>query len=289
MNKDFFYRISADTPVGDKLKKLINEAVAADQAAHDLAESVGAVGWSPDLFNDYGGISVFEFPKNVCPDKWMYTLAKSENGINWYAPRVEVTTEPKLTEVALELKDQYDYIVSSVDNTFRQVAINFSREELVKLSGMKLHGHPLDWFVREKLITKKEQARLELGESPESVIITEDQSLMVQLHTTLSEAQMLATALEPLRFRMVSHVEGNCKAVQLYKRMQALPVIPCGTLNSIIGIVGKEYQAGIAFADSFVYVRCHEDLTTVGVQPVSSEEFFSVVNVMKNKNVVAQA
>lgn len=289
MNKDFFYRISTDTLVGDKLKKLINEAAVVEQAAHNLAESVGAVGWSPDQFNDYGGISVFEFPDNACPDKRTYTLVKSENGIDWYVPRVEVTTEPKQIDIALGLKDNFGYIVSGVDKTFRQVAMMLSREELVKLSGIELHGHPLEWFVREKLITKEELMRLETGESPEAVIITEDQSLMVQLHTTLFEARMLASALEPLRFRMVSHVKGSRKAVQLYKQMQSLPVIPCGMLNSILGIVGKEYQAGIAFVDGFVYIHCHEKLSTVGVQPVSNEEFFSVVNATTHTNVIAQA
>lgn len=289
MNNDFFYRIKTDTPIGKKLKKLMVEVSKVELAAHNLAESVGAVSWGPDVFNDYGGISVFEFKNNVCPDKRMYTLVKSENGIDWYAPRIEVNTEPKLTEVALGLKGHYGYIVSDVEKTFRQVSMKFSREEQVKLSGIELHGHPLEWFVREKLITKEEQIRLEMGESPESVIITEDQSLMEQLHTTLSETRMLVSALDQLRFRMVSHVKGNRKAVQLYKQMYSLPVIPCGTLNSIIGIVDKEYQAGIAFVDDFVYVRCHEKLINVFVQPVSGEEFSSVMNAIINTNVVAQA
>lgn len=280
--KEQYYLIPKQSPVGEKLEKLVRQCNEAEAEADKLAKELGAIAYSPDIFNDFGGITALEFPSNRVPDKRIYTLYQNENGVNWYGPKVEVTVKPMPIATAELLKGKYGYIVDDKEKTFQEVAMAFSREEIVQISGMKFSGQPLSKFVKDKLISKEEMMRLECGEAPEKVLMNSSPILLEQVNVSINETKMLKEALSPLRFRMVANIRGSRKAIQLYKRLQALPVVPSGLANAIVGATNNEYRVGIVYYGDNFYISCHEELHAAGMQPVSKEEFDSIARSTAN-------
>lgn len=280
--KEQYYLIPKRSPIGEKLEKLVRQCNEAEAEADKLAKELGAIAYSPDIFNDFGGITAFEFPNNKVPDERLYAFYQNENGVNWYGPNVDVTVKPMPVSTAELLKDKYGYIVDDKEKNFQEVAMAFSREEIMQMSGMKFSGQSLSKFLKDKLITKEEMMRLECGEVPEEVLLNTSPALLEQVNVSINEYKMLKEALSPLRFRMVAHVRGSRKAIQLYKRMQALPVVPGGLANAIVGASNKEYRVGIVYYGDNFYISCHEELHAAGMQPVSKEEFDSIARSTAN-------
>jgi len=81
----------------------------------------------------------------------------------------------------------------------------------------------------------------------------------------------------------VMSISGSRKAVQLYKRIQALPIVPLGTVSHVLGIKDSDTRPGMLEHGGYVYVQTKHEVLKDGIEPIDKSEFRKAVTKMKKQ------
>lgn len=65
---------------------------------------------------------------------------------------------------------------------------------------------------------------------------------------------------------------GTSKAIQIYRDLLSLPVVPAGTLENMLGLKNSEYQCGYYIDLQHVYIASYEPIEHPDVKPCSDEQ-----------------
>lgn len=84
----------------------------------------------------------------------------------------------------------------------------------------------------------------------------------------------------------VMSISGNRKAVQLYKRMQDLPVVPLGTVSRVLGIKDSDTRPGMLEQGGYMYIQTKHNLAVDGIEVIGESEFQKAVDEMKKNSVI---
>lgn len=82
-------------------------------------------------------------------------------------------------------------------------------------------------------------------------------------------------------FRMVTFVRGARKAVRTYMRMMALPVIPKGAVNALLGVKCGTARCGLMDCGEFIYITSPVPVDSPFVEAGSEEDFHKHIAIRK--------
>lgn len=285
MNKTYHYKTGATTELGAKLLALLVRIEEADTAADELAREVGATEYYPATEADYGGIAGFVFPKNKLINKTNWTgvqVGDSPDDMA-YTPNVTTHTIAVTTDEAAQYEDKA--IVGKTEYDFAQVSYLFSREEAAAMAGVTLTTPPLDRLGQRYGIERKVVNMLSMGAPAHIVLQGFDSEVINACTHSQQEDKAITDAFADTKFRTVMTVKGSDRANQVFLRMLALPVVPQGTLNSLIGIEDSQFRAGIMRVDDTIYIISPQPSADLSLTAIDEAEWQAANESRKAKNV----
>lgn len=285
MNKTYHYKTGATTELGAKLAALLVRIEEADTAADELAREVGATEYYPATEADYGGIAGFVFPKNKLINKtnWTGVQVGDTPDDMAYTPNVTTTTIAVPTAEAAQYEDKA--IVGKTEYDFAQVSYLFSREEAAAMAGVTLTTPPLDRLGQRYGIERKVVNMLSMGAPAHIVLQGFDSEVINACTHSQQEDKAITDAFADTKFRTVMTVKGSDRANQVFLRMLALPVVPQGTLNSLIGIEDSQFRAGIMNVDDTIYIISPQPSADLSLTAIDEAEWQAANESRKAKNV----
>ena len=285
MNKTFHYKTGATTELGAKLAALLVRIEEADTAADELAREVGATEYYPATEADYGGIAGFVFPKNKLINKanWVGVQVGDSPDDMAYTPNVTTHTIAVTTDEASQYEDKA--IVSKTEYDFAQVSYLFSREEAAAMAGITLTTPPLDRLGQRYGLERKVVNMLSMGAPAHIVLQGFDSEVINACTHSQQEDKAITDAMASTKFRTVMTVKGSERANQVFLRMLALPVVPQGTLNSLIGIEDSKFRAGIMRVDDTIYIISPQPSADLSLKAIDEAEWQAANESRKAKNV----
>ena len=285
MNKTFHYKTGATTELGAKLAALLVRIEEADKAADELAREVGATEYYPATEADYGGIAGFVFPKNKLINKvnWVGVQVGDSPDDMAYTPNVTTHTIAVTTDEAAQYEDKA--IVSKTEYDFAQVSYLFSREEAAAMAGITITTAPLDRLGQRYGIDRKVVNMLSMGAPAHIVLQGFDSEVINACTHSQQEDKAITDAMASTKFRTVMTVKGSDRANQVFLRMLALPVVPQGTLNSLIGIEDSQFRAGIMRVDDTIYIISPKPSADFSLKAIDEAEWQAANESRKAKNV----
>ena len=285
MNKTYHYKTGATTELGAKLAALLVRIEEADTAADELAREVGATEYYPATEADYGGIAGFVFPKNKLINKanWVGVQVSDSPDDMAYTPNVTTHTIAVTTDEAAQYEDKA--IVGKTEYDFAQVSYLFSREEAAAMAGVTLTTPPLDRLGQRYGIERKVVNMLSMGAPAHIVLQGFDSEVINACTHSQQEDKAITDAFADTKFRTVMTVKGSDRANQVFLRMLALPVVPQGTLNSLIGIEDSQFRAGIMNVDDTIYIISPQPSADLSLKAIDEAEWQAANESRKAKNV----
>ena len=285
MNKTYHYKTGATTELGAKLAALLVRIEEADTAADELAREVGATEYYPATEADYGGIAGFVFPKNKLINKanWIGVQVGDSPDDMAYTPNVTTHTIAVSTDEAAQYEDKA--IVGKTEYDFAQVSYLFSREEAAAMAGITLTTPPLDRLGQRYGLERKVVNMLSMGAPAHIVLQGFDSEVINACTHSQQEDKAITDAMASTKFRTVMTVKGSDRAVQVFLRMLALPVVPQGTLNSLIGIEDSQFRAGIMNVDDTIYIISPQPSADLSLTAIDEAEWQAANESRKAKNV----
>ena len=285
MNKTYHYKTGATTELGAKLAALLVRIEEADTAADELAREVGATEYYPATEADYGGIAGFVFPKNKLVNKtnWVGVQVGDSPDDMAYTPNVTTHTIAVSTGEAAKYEDKA--IVGKTEYDFAQVSYLFSREEAAAMAGITLTTPPLDRLGQRYGLERKVVNMLSMGAPAHIVLQGFDSEVINACTHSQQEDKAITDAMASTKFRTVMTVKGSDRAVQVFLRMLALPVVPQGTLNSLIGIEDSQFRAGIMRVDDTIYIISPQPSADLSLTAIDEAEWQAANESRKAKNV----
>lgn len=284
MNKTYHYKTGATTELGAKLAALLVRIEEADTAADELAREVGATEYYPATEADYGGIAGFVFPKNKLINKtnWVGVQVGDSPDDMAYTPNVTTHTIAVSTDEAAQYEDKA--IVGKTEYDFAQVSYLFSREEAAAMAGITLTTPPLDRLGQRYGLERKVVNMLSMG-APAHIVLQGFDSEVINACTHSQQEDIAITdAMASTKFRTVMTVKGSDRAVQVFLRMLSLPVVPQGTLNSMIGIEDSQFRAGIMNVDDTIYIISPQPSADLSLTGIDEAEWQAANESRKAKN-----
>ena len=285
MNKTYHYKTGATTELGAKLAALLVRIEEADTAADELAREVGATEYYPATEADYGGIAGFVFPKNKLINKanWVGVQVGDSPDDMAYTPNVTTHTIAVTTDEAAQYEDKA--IVGKTEYDFAQVSYLFSREEAAAMAGVTLTTPPLDRLGQRYGIERKVVNMLSMGAPAHIVLQGFDSEVINACTHSQQEDKAITDAFADTKFRTVMTVKGSDRANQVFLRMLALPVVPQGTLNSLIGIEDSQFRAGIMNVDDTIYIISPQPSADLSLTAIDEAEWQAANESRKAKKV----
>lgn len=285
MNKTYHYKTGATTELGAKLAALLVRIEEADTAADELAREVGATEYYPATEADYGGIAGFVFPKNKLINKtnWTGVQVGDTPDDMAYTPNVTTTTIAVPTAEAAQYEDKA--IVGKTEYDFAQVSYLFSREEAAAMAGITLTTPPLDRLGQRYGLERKVVNMLSMGAPAHIVLQGFDSEVINACTHSQQEDKAITDAMDSTKFRTVMTLKGSDRANQVFLRMLALPVVPQGTLNSLIGIEDSQFRAGIMRVDDTIYIISPQPSADLSLTAIDETEWQAANESRKAKNV----
>lgn len=285
MNKTYHYKTGATTELGAKLAALLVRIEEADTAADELAREVGATEYYPATEADYGGIAGFVFPKNKLVNKtnWVGVQVGDSPDDMAYTPNVTTTTIAVPTAEAAQYEDKA--IVGKTEYDFHQVSYLFSREEAAAMAGVTLTTPPLDRLGQRYGLERKVVNMLSMGAPAHIVLQGFDSEVINACTHSQQEDKAITDAFADTKFRTVMTVKGSDRANQVFLRMLSLPVVPQGTLNSLIGIEDSQFRAGIMRVDDTIYIISPQPSADLSLTAIDEAEWQAANESRKAKNV----
>ena len=285
MNKTYHYKTGATTELGAKLAALLVRIEEADTAADELAREVGATEYYPATEADYGGIAGFVFPKNKLINKtnWVGVQVGDSPDDMAYTPNVTTHTIAVPTDEAAQYEDKA--IVGKTEYDFAQVSYLFSREEAAAMAGITLTTPPLDRLGQRYGLERKVVNMLSMGAPAHIVLQGFDSEVINACTHSQQEDKAITDAMASTKFRTVMTDKGSDRAVQVFLRMLSLPVVPQGTLNSLIGIEDSQFRAGIMNVDDTIYIISPQPSADLSLTAIDEAEWQAANESRKAKNV----
>lgn len=282
MNKTYYFKTSTDTETGAKLAALLVRINEADRAADALASEMGATEYFPATEADYGGIAGFVFPKNklIVKDNWTGVQVGDSPDDMAYTPNVTTHTIAVPTDEAARYEGKA--VVSRAEYDFNQVSHLFSREEAAAMAGVTLTTPPLDRLGQRYGIERKVVNMISMG-APAHILLKGFDSEVVNAFThSQQEDKAIVDVMANVKFRTVMTIKGSDRARDVFLRMLALPVVPHGTLNGLLGIDDNQFRAGIMLVDDTIYITSHKPCPTLTA--ITEAEWQAAGEIRRAKN-----
>lgn len=260
MDKTYYYKVAADAPLGEQLRQLLQRADEVGDASDALAMEQNCESYVPAMEADWGGIAGFLFDKNRIVNKNDWTavevdVAGAEQTA--YSPNVRTKTIPMLEADALAYRG--DGIVSEQTFRFADVSYLYSRDEAAQLAGITLSTPPLDRLGKRHKLPRHMVSMLQRGIPAYQLLTGYPADVINEVTRAQHESIQVMDKLSTLRFRTVMEVTGTPRAKEVFMKMLALPIVPMGTLNALLGLKAHNYRAGVMLVDGYYYIVCREE------------------------------
>lgn len=260
MDKTYYYKVEASSPLGEDLRKLLQRADEVGDASDALAMELGCESYVPAMEADWGGIAGFLFGEKRIVNKNDWTavevdIAGTEQTA--YSPNVRTKTIPMLEADALQYAG--DGIVSEHTYRFADVSYLYSRDEAAQLAGITLSTPPLDRLGKRHKLPRHMVNMLQRGIPAYQLLTGYPAEVINEVTRAQHESIQVMDKLSTLRFRTVMEVEGTKRAQEVFMKMLSLPIVPIGTLNALLGLKARNYRAGVMLVDDYYYIVCREE------------------------------
>ena len=247
-----YYKINRHSPLGKELETVLKEGERVCQKAREFAEGIGAISYLIPPETDFGGIVAFMFPEGKRQNATCFDTVRDGN-VTYHIPKVSVKDRVMLSSDAIKLSKKEKFIVSKTEYPFVVVRGMMSRNDTAILAGLTLHTLPLRHYVLTCKITPEQIQRLLDGIPAKMVLKGLDDQVYESIDATIQEDKKIYECLRLKMFRIVQEISGTKRAVALYKSMQALPVVPSGTINHILSIPRTNVRCQIRVKDDTIY------------------------------------
>lgn len=279
-----YYKILKESVTGKSITKLLDEISICDKEADKLAIEVGACAYLADNQSDFGGIAAFLFPENHIINKTLWDEIPMDNSKEkYYIPKVEVAQKFIEEKKAEEYRDNPKAIISEIPVPFNQIMINFSREEAAIMAGIKLTTSPIERIGKKYGISRKMLNMIAAGIRIEEVFPELPENIARDLRLSVMEDNEILHAMKGKRFLYLSLLEGPQYAINIYRKMQNLPAIPNGTVNSLLGVKNNQYRCGILNCSTYIQITSPEALDGADILPSNEMEFQAAMTYMNGK------
>lgn len=269
----YYYRAEKNSELGQTLTRLLQEIKHCQDAADELAVSVGTESYLAGTDVDFGGISAFEFPKNrlIPTSVWEQVYIEDIKG-NFYIPRVEIRQEFLTKEKAEKFQNKPDVIVNKTAIPFTSIMPQFSRKEAAEMAGVTLTTPSVEILAKRYGIDRQTVNMLTMGIPVDLILGSSEEEAQQAFRLTLQEDRQITDALKKNDYYQVSHLKGKKAAIEIYRKMLALPCIPAGTVNAQLGVKNTQYRCGLLDSDSYIYITSPDIISKADILVAYKEE-----------------
>lgn len=263
-----YYKLNPACERGKAFTNVVGKGANMENEANQLARKYKAVASIPVGYADFGGIVAFAFGKTAKPDLEMFLSMNhvTEDGYCIFEPNVQLERKVYLWE---EMPAEApDIIRFSRELTAVQALRMFPRKMVATAMKMELkYLHPME-ALRNLNVNKEELAEYFMGKK------TIQEVLAGKMFVSKRDKQMMRFAIEgdkehrafmkeaeKRRFGMCDIIHGAGSAIKLYREMMALPVIPMGTLNGIVGLKQANSRCGFFFHQNWIWIKSSAEST----------------------------
>lgn len=230
-----YYKVDINTQTGKLLKQYFDKVQADEQAADHLAEELGAIEYVSNFQSEQGGICALIFAKGMRKNPRVWAKVKEDSGLYLYYPNVgDIEDRFFPTDQAQAMSGDHDKIVMPRKVPFHKVPrTHFNLCEACQLAGI---------------------TRIP-GEPDEAL------------------TQRTIDILKDKEFQLVTTLHGTRQANDLYRRLQALPQTPMGTLAQILNLRDRKQYPAFMLVDGFVYLALEESLDIADAVSIPHEVY----------------
>lgn len=286
MNENMkYYRTSVGTSLGQKLVRLMQDIEVCDSEAETFCSSIGVEVYLPAVEADFGGVGGLCMDAKTVNQRLFVPVCRME-GETFYMPRVQIKTVPMEAAKADALSGHHHILVSDEEMPFARVSMMFSRQQTAALAGMKLQYPSVADVLRRHRVRITDGAvirRLVEGEPVHMVLPGCSETVALEVNASQEEDRRLMEAMSGRTFKMVSYLKGNRRAVELYRKMNSLKIVPQGTLAAMLGARDLNRRPGFFCCGDMFWVKSSLDLEHEWLEEVSSEEFLAAYQEVARK------
>lgn len=278
MNEEMkYYHVSIDTSLGKKLERLMQDISDCDREAESFCRSVGVEVYLPAVEADFGGVSGLRMDDRSVNRKLFVQVCKLD-GETFYLPRVQVRTVFMEAAKADALAANVRVLVSDEDIPFPRVSMMFSRQQTANMAGVELHYPSVINILRKHRVKVEDGSvirRLVDGEQVRLVFPACPEIVAQEVTASQEEDRRLMRAMSGRMFKMVSYLRGCHRAVELYRQINALKVVPQGTLAAMLGARDLNRRPGFFRCGDMFWVTSSLPLEQECLSAATREEFQS--------------
>lgn len=281
----YYYKAEKSSKIGRTLTRLLQEIKHCQDAADELAVSVGTDSYLAGTDVDFGGISAFEFPKNrlIPTSVWEQVSIEDIKG-NFYIPRVEIRQEFLTKEKAEKFQNKPDVIVNKTAIPFTNIMPQFSRKEAAEMAGVTLTTPSVEILAKRYGIDRQTVNMLTMGIPVDLILGSREKEAQQAFLLTLQEDRQITDALKKNDYYQVSHLKGKKAAIEIYQKMLALPCIPAGTVNTQLGVKNTQYRCGLLDSDPYIYITSPDTISKADILVAYKEEFQQAMTCKEKKH-----
>ena len=263
-----YYRLNPACEKGKEFLAVVGEGVAAEREAEKIVKKYKAVGLVPNPWADFGGIGLFAFKKNRIVNPAIFKDCEREmtDGNKLY--EINMTFKQELFEWDKMPEDAPNIIKSKHEFLPAEVLRAFPRKVVAHAIGMELkYLHPLEALNLLGIEIELRQAYLAgqktLKEVLEGKLFVKkrDKQLVQFAYEGEKEDKMFVEEVSKHTYGHCTFLFGHPEAVALFCDCQALPVVPQGTLNAIVGLDASRYRCGFFTHKNWIWVKSHNEST----------------------------
>ena len=278
----FYYKIEKSTELGAKAAKMLREMEKAEDAAETFAAKYGASEYYTDPSHDAGGLIALEFPPTKFVNKKTWENIPMDNTKHCYGPRVTVSEKLVETKEVGSLTENQQ--VSESEFPFSAVQFRFSREEAAAMAGVKLTTPSLERIGKRNRISRRVLNMISMGAPVENVMPEASEELKTAIRLSQTEDRQIQEAMKNRTFKLVHTLSGTPEAIAIYKEQCALPVVPGGAVNKLLGAVCETHRCGLLDAGEFIYVISAVAIENSALTEAPAEEYEMLLQVQVAKN-----
>ena len=258
----YYYRLNPACDKGKEFMSVVGEGVQVEKKANKLVKECNAVGCVPSLYADFGGVTALAFKNNVKPDPEVFLDSEqsSPDGHRLYEPHVRC--EQKVCVWEKMPADHPDIIKSKRELLAGEVLANFPRKMLAEALGMELkYMHPLE-ALRLLNIPAEEASEFARGKKTMKEVLAgkmfvskRDKANSEYAIKGEQENMVFVEELKKHTYGLYTVLHGTDKAKLLFCECQALPVVPHGTLNAVVGLDKARNRCGFFIHKNWIWVK----------------------------------
>lgn len=263
----FYYRLNPACDRGKDFMQIYSDGLNAQRAAEKIVEECCATDWVPALYSDFGGISAFVFAPKIIPDETVFKDSgqRDVEGRVLWTPAVDVTEHVCLWDDLEKVPDSCSVKHQTKHEGTANISVLLSlygRKAIAKAIGFDLkYIHPVEVL---KLLDVgndvcKAFLRGECGVKDilkGKLLVSKRENALKELAIKGEEEDIrFSEAMKGKEFGTYSLIRGDQKAVELYKEINSLPVIPQGLLNSVVGVKMDDKMIGFFIHQNWIWVQ----------------------------------